>query len=349
MVLAPHTSGIGHGSRQPSHRRPRSTRLNRVAEHPCPSGMVYPQQGGVPERPKGADCKSAGSAFPGSNPGAATVRKGPSDQCFRLGGGSFHWGGDVRTGGHPTRPVSRFLPGAPWRRAQSLHPRAFPGFGPFDRLPPGRAPLPQERSPRGGWGAPRAGRGPRRGRGRGWRGCGLARRAHSAGLTGSAGSAPELGRNGTPAFRRPRGWRRTSREAAAASLPPPRSGLLPRTSPGLAEAALPRWWPPPRPRRRAGDPGGHASLMCGRRRRGCRSYQVIEPLRARGSKAGRAEGRRSRRTGGPCSGGEHLREATLGRKYGGTPPLARRARAAAGLRRHPIRNTSVRGESTGAP
>src|SRR5690606_24652235 len=32
--------------------------------------------GGVPERPKGADCKSAGSAFPGSNPGAATRPKG---------------------------------------------------------------------------------------------------------------------------------------------------------------------------------------------------------------------------------------------------------------------------------
>jgi hypothetical protein len=29
--------------------------------------------GGVPERPKGADCKSAGSAFGGSNPPPSTI------------------------------------------------------------------------------------------------------------------------------------------------------------------------------------------------------------------------------------------------------------------------------------
>ncbi|AKZ57495.1 hypothetical protein SAM23877_4450 [Streptomyces ambofaciens ATCC 23877] len=60
--------------------------INRVAKHPSTSGIVYvvatehrrktvqraANPGGVPERPKGADCKSAGSAFPGSNPGAAT-------------------------------------------------------------------------------------------------------------------------------------------------------------------------------------------------------------------------------------------------------------------------------------
>ena len=30
--------------------------------------------GGVPERSKGADCKSAGSAFEGSNPSPSTIR-----------------------------------------------------------------------------------------------------------------------------------------------------------------------------------------------------------------------------------------------------------------------------------
>ncbi len=29
--------------------------------------------GGVPERPKGSDCKSAGSAFGGSNPPPSTI------------------------------------------------------------------------------------------------------------------------------------------------------------------------------------------------------------------------------------------------------------------------------------
>ncbi len=32
-----------------------------------------PDIGGVPERPKGSDCKSAGSAFGGSNPPPSTI------------------------------------------------------------------------------------------------------------------------------------------------------------------------------------------------------------------------------------------------------------------------------------
>ena len=32
--------------------------------------------GGVPERPKGADCKSAGGAYGGSNPPPSTIDKG---------------------------------------------------------------------------------------------------------------------------------------------------------------------------------------------------------------------------------------------------------------------------------
>src|SRR5699024_10540274 len=36
--------------------------------------------GRLPERPKGADCKSAGSAFEGSNPSPATAREDPGDR-----------------------------------------------------------------------------------------------------------------------------------------------------------------------------------------------------------------------------------------------------------------------------
>lgn len=51
--------------------------LRRCQGAPPQSGSNGSDPGGVPERPKGADCKSAGSAFPGSNPGAATLRKTP--------------------------------------------------------------------------------------------------------------------------------------------------------------------------------------------------------------------------------------------------------------------------------
>lgn len=53
--------------------------LRRCQRAPPKSGSKGSDPGGVPERPKGADCKSAGSAFPGSNPGAATLGKTPSD------------------------------------------------------------------------------------------------------------------------------------------------------------------------------------------------------------------------------------------------------------------------------
>ena len=35
--------------------------------------QVFNYRGGIPERPKGADCKSVGSAFEGSNPSLATI------------------------------------------------------------------------------------------------------------------------------------------------------------------------------------------------------------------------------------------------------------------------------------
>ena len=68
---------LGHGLR---------AQINRVAEHPSASGIVYvvatehrrktvrraANPGGVPERPKGADCKSAGTAYGGSNPSRPT-------------------------------------------------------------------------------------------------------------------------------------------------------------------------------------------------------------------------------------------------------------------------------------
>jgi hypothetical protein len=48
--------------------------------------------GGVPERPKGADCKSAGSAFGGSNPPPSTITSGKAlkistSLCKNVGGG----------------------------------------------------------------------------------------------------------------------------------------------------------------------------------------------------------------------------------------------------------------------
>lgn len=43
----------------------------------------------MPEWPKGADCKSAGSAYPGSNPGAATERETPADLLTQQISGGF--------------------------------------------------------------------------------------------------------------------------------------------------------------------------------------------------------------------------------------------------------------------
>lgn len=83
--------GPGPHPDQPSHPRAsgwrsigwRSTPVHRVLFTSLPRSAAErwsegSNPGGVPERPKGADCKSAGSAFPGSNPGAATLGKTPS-------------------------------------------------------------------------------------------------------------------------------------------------------------------------------------------------------------------------------------------------------------------------------
>src|SRR5205085_1873391 len=61
--------------------------------------------GGVPERSKGADCKSAGSAFEGSNPSPSTSREtrdqrpATSDETTRPGGGFAALGFLGRTAG----------------------------------------------------------------------------------------------------------------------------------------------------------------------------------------------------------------------------------------------------------
>src|SRR4051812_7397158 len=59
--------------------------------------------GGVPERPKGADCKSAGSAFLGSNPSAATDREKAPD-LLRSRRGPFAVRGALNAG--PSRSAS---------------------------------------------------------------------------------------------------------------------------------------------------------------------------------------------------------------------------------------------------
>src|SRR6476661_4519292 len=80
---------------QPSHRAPPGALINPVANHPRASGIVYvvatdhreertlstaSSHGGMPEWPMGADCKSVGLAYRGSNPRAATLMGTPSDQ-----------------------------------------------------------------------------------------------------------------------------------------------------------------------------------------------------------------------------------------------------------------------------
>lgn len=85
--------------------------LRRCHGAPRKSGSTGSYPGGVPERPKGADCKSAGSAFPGSNPGAATLGKTPSAQVVTCAEGVFRlvlagrFGvGEARTCLTPHRP-----------------------------------------------------------------------------------------------------------------------------------------------------------------------------------------------------------------------------------------------------
>ena len=46
------------------------SKLVRGVRPPLPAPFFY---GGIPERPKGADCKSAGTAFDGSNPSPTTI------------------------------------------------------------------------------------------------------------------------------------------------------------------------------------------------------------------------------------------------------------------------------------
>ena len=45
------------------------------------------QYGGIPKRPKGADCKSVVTDFDGSNPSSSTTKKTPLGRLFCCGGG----------------------------------------------------------------------------------------------------------------------------------------------------------------------------------------------------------------------------------------------------------------------
>ena len=56
--------------------------------------------GGVPERSKGADCKSAGSAFEGSNPSPSTSEqfRGQKTGDSSIGGLGCGRSGDFRVG-----------------------------------------------------------------------------------------------------------------------------------------------------------------------------------------------------------------------------------------------------------
>jgi hypothetical protein len=60
------------------HNRTTHSRTNRCARDTAilaiVSTMLETTQAGMPERPKGADCKSAGNAFGGSNPSPGTKR-----------------------------------------------------------------------------------------------------------------------------------------------------------------------------------------------------------------------------------------------------------------------------------
>ncbi|CCB76219.1 protein of unknown function [Streptantibioticus cattleyicolor NRRL 8057 = DSM 46488] len=73
-------------------------RLPRCHGDPATSGLRGGNPGGVPERPKGADCKSVGYAYPGSNPGAATLEGTPSELRKRSTEGvSLHSNTQIRT------------------------------------------------------------------------------------------------------------------------------------------------------------------------------------------------------------------------------------------------------------
>ena len=103
--------------------RPRN-RFHPGADHPLLFSMRSDTRrrgpGRLPERPKGADCKSAGSAFEGSNPSPATPGEDPGDQHESWSPGSSAFPGF----GDPKGPA----PGLPSGRAASpdVLPHDFP-------------------------------------------------------------------------------------------------------------------------------------------------------------------------------------------------------------------------------
>src|SRR4051794_6687989 len=91
-------------------------------------------QGSVPERPKGADCKSAGTAFGGSNPPRPTSRS-QSQPGAAAGAGSRPWSGALSEvacdDGEPLRVQSTKARHTEWSTSPSdeagtVNTRAFP-------------------------------------------------------------------------------------------------------------------------------------------------------------------------------------------------------------------------------
>ena len=68
-------------------------RYNRPRSMACPSGTA--SYGGVPEWPKGADCKSVAFRFGGSNPPSSTKTNNPNFFLIRNSFGFFVYVTDV--------------------------------------------------------------------------------------------------------------------------------------------------------------------------------------------------------------------------------------------------------------
>src|SRR5262245_38017470 len=120
-IVRPPPQGLSRGKRALSTRRtlaPARARRSEVTDPagPAPTTMAsnrgtgsrlqWPSRGGVPERPKGAVCKTAGSAYGGSNPPAPmNARKSydfraRGDLRERLRAGAAHVGAGVEAAGY---------------------------------------------------------------------------------------------------------------------------------------------------------------------------------------------------------------------------------------------------------
>ena len=73
------------------------------------STLLDATQAGMPERPKGADCKSAGNAFGGSNPSPGTKRVSGSRRSASLAQWAEHFHGKEGVPGSNPGGGSRVL------------------------------------------------------------------------------------------------------------------------------------------------------------------------------------------------------------------------------------------------